>query len=100
MLKNKGIKKIGFRGKKGSTGRGYGQSAQPVEEPVNRLRSSGRGLVDEGQKPFLSPNILLFPVEVILLPVEVLSRTGRGLVEAMVTCNALNAPTASEPVDP
>ncbi|KAL6328444.1 hypothetical protein AAG906_038319 [Vitis piasezkii] len=28
------------------------------------------------------------------------SRTGRGQVEATVTCHALNAPTASEPVDP
>ena len=28
-------KKIGFRGQKGSTGRGYGQSAQLVEEPVD-----------------------------------------------------------------
>ncbi|KAL6315969.1 hypothetical protein AAG906_014894 [Vitis piasezkii] len=28
------------------------------------------------------------------------SSTGRGPVEATVTCHALNAPTASEPVDP
>ena len=48
MLEKKGIKKIGFRGQKGSTGRGYGQLAQPVEEPVNGMRLSGRGLVEEG----------------------------------------------------
>ena len=71
MLEKKGIKKISFRGKKGSTGRGYGQPAQPVEEPVDRLCSSGRGPVEGGQKPSLSPSNLLFPVEVFLLPVEV-----------------------------
>ena len=48
MLENKGIKKIGFRGKKCSTGRGYGQPAQPVEEPVDRLWSSNQGPVEEG----------------------------------------------------
>ena len=82
MLEKEGIKKIGFRGKKGSTNRGYGQSAQPVEEPVEGC-----------QKISLSPNGLLFPV-------EVQSRSSRGPVEATVTCHALNALTASEPVDP
>ena len=48
MLEKKGIKKIGFRGQKGSIGRGYGQPAQSVEEPIDRLRLSGRGSVDEG----------------------------------------------------
>ena len=43
MLEKKEIKQIGFWGKKGSTGRGYGQPAQPVEEPIDRLPSSGRG---------------------------------------------------------
>ena len=46
MLEKKGIKKIGFQGQKGSTGRGYGQLAQPVEELVDRLTSSGRGPVE------------------------------------------------------
>ena len=100
MLEKKGIKKISFRGKKGSTGRGYGKPAQPVEEPVDRLWLSGRVPVEGGQKSSLSPSRLLFPVEVIPLPVEVRSSTGRGPVEATVTCHALNAPTASEPVDP
>ena len=50
MLKNKGIKKIGFRGKKGSTGRGYGQPAQPIGELVDRLTLSGREPVEECQK--------------------------------------------------
>ena len=44
VLEKKGIKKIGFRGQKGSTGQGYGQPAQSVEEPVDRLCSSGRGM--------------------------------------------------------
>ena len=43
VLEKKGIKKIGFLGKKCSTGRGYAQPAQPIEEPVDRLPSSGRG---------------------------------------------------------
>ena len=89
MLENKGIKKIGCRGQKGSTGQGYGQLAQPVEELVDRLCSSDRRPVEEGQKVFLSPSSLLFSVEGILLPVE-----------ATVTCHALNALTASESVDP
>ena len=86
-------KKIGFRGQKGSTGRGYGQPAQPVEDPVDRLCSSGRGPVEGGQKPSLSPSSLLFSVEVWL-------RTDQGSIEATVTCQALNVPTASEPVNP
>ena len=69
MLEKKGIKKIGFQGQKCSTDRGYGQ-------PVDRLWSSGRGPVEEGQKPSLSPSSLLFPVEVIPLQVEDRSRSG------------------------
>ena len=99
MLEKKRIKKLGFRGQKGLTDWGYGQLAQPVEEPVDRLTSSYRGLVEGCQKLSLSPSGLLFPVEVILFPIEVQSRTGWGPVEATVTCQALNAPTASEPVD-
>ena len=107
MLEKKRIKKIGCRGQKGSTGQGYGQLAQPVEELVDRLCSSDRRPVEEGQKVSLSPSSLIFPVEGILFPVEgilfpvdVRSRTSRGPVEATVTCHVLNAPTASEPVDP
>ena len=44
MLENKEIEKDRFSGLKGSTGRGYGQSAQPVEEPVDQLPLSGRGV--------------------------------------------------------
>ena len=47
MLEKKGIKKIGFRGKKGSTDRGYGQPAQSVEEPVDWLTLSGGGPVED-----------------------------------------------------
>ena len=47
MLEKKGIKKIGFRGQKGSIGPGYGQSAQPIEEPVDRLCLSGRRSVED-----------------------------------------------------
>ena len=69
-------------------------------QPVNRLWSSDRGSVEGGQKSSLSPSSLLFPIEVFLLPVEVRLSTGRGPVEATVTCHALNAPMASEPIDP
>ena len=62
MLEKKGIEKNRVSGPKGSTGRGYGQLAQPVA--------------------------------------LVWSRTDRGPVEATVTCQVLNAPTASELVDP
>ena len=51
------------------------QPVQLVEEPVDRLRSSGRGPVEEGQKVSLSPSGLLFLV-------EDRSRSGRGPVEA------------------
>ena len=43
MLEKKGIEKDRFLGPKGSTGRGYGQPAQPVEEPVDRLRNRSTG---------------------------------------------------------
>ena len=62
-------------------------------------RSSDQGPVEGGQKPFLSPSSLLFPIDVFLLPVEVRSMINRGPVEATVTCHALNAPTAGDPVD-
>ena len=55
--------------------------AQPIEEPVDRLCSSGRGLVEGGQKVSLSPSDFLFPVEMILFPVEVWLRTDQGPVE-------------------
>ena len=100
MLEKKGINKIGFWGQKGSTDRGY---AQPIEEPVDWLRNRSTGCgrpVEEGQKPSLSPSSLLFLNEVFLLLVEVWSRTSRGPIEATVTYHALNAQTASEPVDP
>ncbi|RVW86258.1 hypothetical protein CK203_043209 [Vitis vinifera] len=58
-------------------------TGQPVEELADRLRSSGRGPVEEGQKPSLSPSSLLFPVEMIPLLVEVQSRIGRGPVERL-----------------
>ena len=82
MLEKKEIEKDRFSGSKGSTGRDYGQSAQPVGELVDRLPLSNRGPVEGCPKSSLSPSSLLFPVE------------------AAVTCQALNAPTASEPVDP
>ena len=74
VLENKGIKKIGFWGQKGSTDRDYGQLAQLAEEPINRLYSSGRGSIEDAPKPSLSPSGILFPVEVIFLPVEDLLR--------------------------
>ena len=50
MLENKGIEKDRFSGPKGSTVRGYGQSAQPVEEPVDRLPSSDRVPIKDAPK--------------------------------------------------
>ena len=49
--------------------------AQPVQL-VNRLCSSGRGPVEGGQKFFLSPSGLLFPVKVEPQPVEDRLRSG------------------------
>ena len=104
MLEKKGIEKDRFSRPKGSTGRGYGQPAQPVGKPIDRLPLFGRGSVEECQKHSLSSSSLLFPVEVHTLlgrcPVEVRSRSGQCSVEATVTCHALIAPTASDPVDP
>ena len=54
--------------------------AQPVQ-PVDRLCSSGRVPVEGGQKVSLSPSDFLFPVEMILFPVEVWLRTDQGPVE-------------------
>ena len=99
MLEKKGIEKYRSSGPKGSTGQGYGQPAQPVGEPIDRLPLFGRGLVKGCTKFSLSPSSLLFPIEMILFSIEVRSRTGRGSIEAMVTYQALNAPTASELVD-
>ena len=93
MLEKKGIEKDRFSGPKGSTGRGYGQPAQPVEEPVDWLPLSDRGLVEDAPKTF---SLSQWP--------SLLGRgdyfLGRGPIEAMITCHALNAPTASEPIDP
>ena len=95
MLEKKGIEKDRFSGPKGSTSRGYGQPAQPaqlVEEPVDRLPSSDRGPIKDAPKTL---SLSQWP--------SLLGRgdslPGRGPVEATVTCHALNAPTASEPVD-
>nr|CAN71188.1 hypothetical protein VITISV_005042 [Vitis vinifera] len=41
-----------FSGPKGSSGRGYGQPAQPVGEPVDRFPLSGRGPVEGDTKTF------------------------------------------------
>ncbi|RVW96471.1 hypothetical protein CK203_029750 [Vitis vinifera] len=79
-----------FRGQKGSTGRGYGQ-------PVNRLRN-GRPLWSSVEDRSEVKNLLSLPVAFSSRRGD--SLTGRGPVEATVTCHALNAPTASEPVDP
>ena len=86
MLEKKGIEKDSFSGPKGSTDRGYGQPAQLVEEPVDRLPSSGLGPVEGCTKTF---SLSQWP-----------SLLCRGPVEATVTYQALNAPTASELVDP
>ena len=64
------------------------QQIEPVEEPVDRLCSSGRVPVEGGQKVSLSPSGLLFPVDEILFPVEVQLRSDWG---PTVTCQAFNA---------
>ena len=89
MLEKKEIEKDRFSRPKGWTGRGSGQPAQPVWEPVDQLPLFDRGPVEECQKHSLSSSSFLFPVEVHPFPVE-----------ATVTYQALNAPTASEPIDP
>ena len=42
-----------------------------MAQPVDRLCSSGRGLIEGGQKVSLSPSDLLFPVKVEPQPVKV-----------------------------
>ncbi|RVW86383.1 Retrovirus-related Pol polyprotein from transposon RE1 [Vitis vinifera] len=88
-----GLKLLGVEpknGSTGSTGRGTGR-------PIVLVRSStGRG----GQNVSLSPSGLLFPVKVILFPIEVRSRTGRGPVEAQRSRAKHLMLTASQPVDP
>ena len=65
------------------------KKAQPIKEPVDRLCLFGRGR---------SKSLSLFQQP--FLPDRWDSLPGRYPVEAMVTCKALNAPTASELVDP
>ena len=89
MLEKKGIEKDRFLEPKGWTGQGSGQPTQPVGEPVDRLPLFGRGSIEECKKHSLSSSSFLFPVEVHPFPVE-----------ATVTYQALNAPTASEPINP
>ena len=60
------------------------QPVQPVEKPVDRLYLSGQVPVEGGQKVSLSPSDLVFPVEVIIFPIEVWLRL-------TVTCQAFNA---------
>ena len=94
MLEKKWIVKDRFSGRKSWTGQGSSQPAQSVGEPIDRLPLSDWGPVEGGPKSSLSTSSFLFQVEVILFSVEVWSSTGRG------NDNLLNAPTASEPVDP
>ena len=68
VLKGFKLKKLGVEPK-------MAQMAQSIEEPVDWLCSSGRGPVEGGQKVFLSPSGLLFPVKVEPQPVEVWSRS-------------------------
>ena len=69
------------------------QPVQPVEEPVDWLCSSGQVPVEGGQKVFLSPNGLLFPI-------EVRSKTGLGPAETQRSLAKHLMLTASQPVDP
>ena len=73
MLENKRIEKDRFSGPKGSTGRGYGQPAQSVGEPIDRLPLPDRGPIEECQKHTLSSSSLLFSVEVPSFPIEALA---------------------------
>ena len=78
MLEKKEIEKDRFLGPKGLTGRGSGQPAQPVWEPVDQLPLFDRGPVEECQKHSLSSSSFLFPIQVHHFPVEVWSTFGRG----------------------
>ena len=90
VLEKKGIEKDRFSRPKGSTRRSYGQ---PVKEPVDWLPSSDRRPVEGCTKIF---SLSQWPS----LPGRGHSRPDQGSVEATVTCQALNAPMASKPVDP
>ena len=98
--KRKKSKRIGF----------LGQKAHPVVAMANRFnrlgnRSTGFPCPVEVRSRE-TKNFLSLPVasssrsSLTLCPVEVRSMSGRSPVEATVTCYALNAPTASDPVDP
>ena len=79
MLKEKIPKKIGFQAKNGES----------IEVLANRLNRSGYWLTGS-----------LFPIEVFVFPVEVFAFSIDLQLRVTVTCQALNAPTANEPVDP
>ena len=74
VLKGFKLKKLGVSQK----------MAQPIKKSVDRLCSSDRVPVEGGQKVSLSPNGLLFLIEVILFLVEVRLRP-------TITCQAFNA---------
>ncbi|RVW84451.1 Retrovirus-related Pol polyprotein from transposon RE1 [Vitis vinifera] len=87
---------------KGSSGQGYGQPAQRLGNRFDRFPCPVEVRSREAQKPSLSPVAFSSRSSLTLVRRGRL-RSGRGpieSVEATVTCHALNAPTASEPVDP
>ena len=77
-------------GQKWWTGRGTGQLAKVS---VNRFPLPNRGLVEKCKKHYFSSSSLSFSVEGSFFLIEVRSRV-------TVTYQTLNAPTASELIDP
>ena len=86
MLGTKIPEKIGFRVKIGESVKALFKLAQPAKVPVDQFPLPDRGPVERCKKHSLSSNSLSFSVE------------GRSRVT--ITCQALSAPTTSEPIAP
>ena len=94
MLEAKKQKKeIGFQANNGELVEALAKLAQSTRVPINRLPLSSRGSVEKCKKHTLS-----LPVA---LPSRLRSSQGSVNVRSKVsvTCQELNAPMASEPVD-
>ena len=91
--KEKKQKKIGFWAKIGESVEALSKPAQPVKVLVDRFLIPGRGPVERCKKHAISSSSISFLVEGFAFPVEVRSKV-------TVSCQALNALTVSDPINP
>ena len=92
MLEAKRPEKDRFSSQKWWTSWCTNQPAQSTRTPVDRLLLPSLGPVENCKKPSLYSSSLSFPVKGYAFPIDVQSRI-------MITCQTLNAPTASEPIE-